>query len=110
MDERRHVPGEIFPQWEQLARLADEKIGDRVLEPRRMRHDIAQGDGFAEVRRYLEIQVVVDIAIEIELARLHELHHGGPGEELRYRAGTKERPIGDHRAARFGIGKAVSLG
>ena len=57
----------------------------------------------------LEIEIAVDVGVEVELALLDLLHHRGPGEELRDRAGTEQGARGiDRRALRdVGIAEAA---
>jgi hypothetical protein len=48
-----------------------------------VRHDIAHSNRLAiRAGRNLEIEVLVDVGVEIDLALLHQLHDRGPGEEL----------------------------
>ena len=59
-----------------------------VLEARAMPQQAPQGDGNAALRRWDgEIEICVHVAVEIELALVHELHHGDAGEQLGDRAG-----------------------
>jgi len=64
-----------------------------------VRHDLAHGDRRAERVGDFEIEIGVDVLIEVELALPDELHHRGPGEELRHRARAEERLVRDHRLA-----------
>ena len=57
----------------------------------------------------LEIEIVVHIAIEIDLAGLHELHDGRPGEHLRDRTGTEHGLVGNDGAALGDVGITVAL-
>jgi hypothetical protein len=82
---------------------------DQVLEARRVRHEVAERDRLAEIWRDLEIEVVVDVAIQIELAQLHLLHHRCPSEELADRTGAEQRPLGIDRLSFLNIGVAVAL-
>ena len=59
-----------------------EQITDGFLETCPVRHYFAQGDRPAAARRHLGVEIAVHIRIEIELPLLHQLHHGGPSEEL----------------------------
>ena len=43
--------------------------------------------------RDLEVEVGVDVGVEIDQPALHELHNGGPGEELRGRARPEQRLV-----------------
>src|SRR5450755_3262179 len=56
-----------------------------------MGHEGAHGDRLPKCRGNLELlDVFIDVGIEIDLSLLHELHEGGPGEELRGRADAEE--------------------
>jgi len=48
------------------------------------------GGVLPNVEGILKFDVGVDVAVEVELALLDELHDAGPREEFRHRAGTKE--------------------
>ena len=81
------------------------QLADRFLKPRRMRHDVAH----REARRNLEVQILVDVMIQIELALLNHLHHARPDKQLRDRAWPKERRIRTHALLRRHVGIAVAL-
>jgi hypothetical protein len=83
-----------------------------VLEPGGVGQQMLHGNGLSGERvRDLEVlQIRVDVGVEVDLPPLDELHHGSPGEELRDRAGTKERPLGIDGAASVAIGVPVALG
>src|ERR1019366_9697616 len=53
-----------------------------LLETGAVRHQIAHGDRLRRTAVYLEVQVVIDVAIEIEFALFDQLHDRGPGEKL----------------------------
>ena len=81
----------------------------RLLEARRVRQQIAQSDRLAERRRNLEIQVFVDIAIQVELALLDQLHHSRRSESLRDRCNAHDTAPWIHRDAGRDIGIPVAL-
>ncbi len=56
-----------------------------------------------------EVEIAVHIGIEIELALLDQLHHRGPGRQLRNGAGTKQRGGRIDRLARRHVGVAIAL-
>jgi hypothetical protein len=73
-----------------------------------MRHQIAHGDGLAEFPGNLEIEIIVHVAVEIDLARLHKLHHGRPGKRFRDGARPEHRLIGNDGAALGNVGITVT--
>jgi hypothetical protein len=81
-----------------------------VLEAGRVGQQVGEGDRLAERSRHFEVgQIVVDVAIELELPLLDELHHGRPHEELGDRADPKERAAGVDGTLRGDVGEAVAL-
>jgi hypothetical protein len=72
-------------------------------------HGIPQGDGLAEGRRDLEVEVGVDVLVQVELALLDQLHHRGPGEQFGDRAGPKQRAVGIDQLLSFEVGVAIAL-
>ena len=86
-----------------------QEVLHHFFEPCRVGHDLAQGDGRAVTRRDTEIEVSVDVAIEIELVLLHQLHHCGPGNQLRNRTRPEQGAVWvDYRAlCRIGIAKSA---
>ena len=75
-----------------LGRILDDQIAERAVFPAGgVRHEIADADRLPELVRDLEgLEIGVDVAVEIELSLLDELHDGGPGEELGGRANAEE--------------------
>ena len=116
----RNIAGRKQPTWQRVSQPASEwlrrpvgrkNILGMLLEPRPMGHEAAKRDRHAAIRRRdVEIQIVVHIAIEIELALLDELHHRDPGKELRDRAGAYQRLIRGHRAPALDVGVAIAAG
>src|SRR3982074_2273384 len=102
----RQVRGHQRFQWRR--RLAGNLIARRFIEAGRVRHELTQGDRGAEALRYLEIEVIIDVAVQIEPADLDLLHERDPGEELRDRAELEERPLGGYRTLRLQIGVAIT--
>src|SRR6185437_2628136 len=86
-----------------------QQVARGVLEPRRVRHQVAQCDRLAEARRDLEIEVAVDVAVQVELVLLDQLHHRGPGEQLRDRADPEQRVCRRDRRAGLQVGIAVAV-
>ncbi len=67
---------------------------DLLLEARRVRHEVTHGDRLAVgARRNLEVEVLVDVGVEVDLALFDQLHDRGPGEQLRDRARTEQRLV-----------------
>jgi len=60
----------------------DNDVAALFFEAAGVRHQVAQGDGLAERRPYLEVEITVDIGIDVDLALLFQLHDRHPGEEL----------------------------
>src|SRR5215469_10588256 len=75
-----------------------------------MGHDLPQRDRLWISRRDFEIQVIIYIAIEVELALFDKLHHRSPGEELGNRSWTEQRAVGGDGLLLGKIGVAVALG
>ncbi len=109
IDAGRHVLHQIVAQGKEVARLFHERLGNAFLKPRRMGHEVAHRDGLPELLGNLEIEIVVHVAIEIDLSRLDELHDGSPGEELRNRTGAKQRLVRNDRLAARHVGIAIAL-
>src|SRR6516225_12201131 len=75
-----------------------------------MGHDLPQRNRLWISRWDLEIQVIIYVAIEVELPLFDKLHHRSPGEELGNRSGTEQRAIGGDWLLLGKIGVAVALG
>ena len=57
-------------------------IANGFFEAPGMRHQISNGDGAAKRGANLEVEILIDIGVEIELALLQKLHCGDPGKKL----------------------------
>jgi hypothetical protein len=53
--------------------------------------------------------VFVHVGVQIELARLDQLHDGRPGEQLRHGAGSEQRELRIHRRAGRDVRVAIAL-
>ena len=73
---RWHLVREIGAQRFHVAFVRHEEIFQRLLESARMREQLPQGYRLWIRFRDWEIEVIIDVAVEIELALLHQLHHG----------------------------------
>ena len=93
-----------------VLRVGGEQVLDRLLEARRVRHQLAQRHRLAVARRYPEIEVAVHVRVEVEPALLHQLHHRRPGEQLGDRAHPEQRAGRIDRLARRHVGVAVAPG
>src|SRR5262245_11705022 len=88
-----------------------EEIFSMLLEPCPMGHKAAKSDRHAAVgRRNVEIQIVVHVTIEIELALLDKLLHHDPSEKLRDRAWAYQRLVRRHRPPALNVGIAIAAG
>ncbi len=90
----------------ELCRVADDQRARGFLQARGVGHDVAQGDRRAVERRDLEVEVLVDVGVEVELALLDQLHDRGPGEELGDRARAEQRGFRIDRLAFLDVGIA----
>ncbi len=86
--------------------IGEDDVLDRLFEPRRMGHQLAQRDGLAVVLRDLEIEIRVDVLVQIQLALLDELHRCGPRDQLADRARPEQRALGIDGRAFFAIGES----
>jgi hypothetical protein len=109
-DALRNMGNQMLPQCGLRCGLFGDQVLDLLLETRSMRHEVAECNGFAESRRNLEIQILVDVAVQIELALLHQLHYSGPCKELGDRPGAEERGVHGDRRFLVHIAIAVTLG
>ena len=77
----------------QLAGFVGAEVVQLFLEACGVRGEIAEGDGRIADAAWtgvdLEVEILLDVGVEIELALLDELHHRDVGEELGDRAGTE---------------------
>ena len=76
-------------------RIARHQAAHQLLEAAGVRHEVVQRDRLAECVRVRDrkIQVLRDVAVEIELALLDQLHHRRVRHELRDRARAKQRAL-----------------
>ena len=81
---------------------------ETLLKAAAVIHQIQQRDGLAAGRGDFEIQVVIDIAIQIELALLHQLHDRGPRKQLGRGADPGQDLLGVHGNLAGHIGVAVA--
>ncbi len=74
--------------------------GDDVLQPlleaAPVVHQVKEGDRLATRGRDFEVQVVIDIALQVEFALLDQLHDCRPGEEFGRRADPGHAPLRVH--------------
>ena len=105
----RHPAHQRLAQGHQVLGVGGEKILDRLLEARTMRHQIAHRDRLAVSGRNLEIEIGVDVGVEIDLVLLDKLHHRRPGKELGDGAGAEQCALRIDRRLRLHIGNAVTF-
>ncbi len=72
----------IVSQRRQMGGIGNKKFLRGLFEPGSMGHDVAQSDRLREGGWNLEIEIIVDIPIQIELALLDLLHDRGPIEQF----------------------------
>jgi hypothetical protein len=110
IDALGHPGLQVLLRGREAVRPIGHQALDRLLEPGRVRHEVAQRHGLPAAGRDPEIQVIVDVAVEVQASRLDLLHDGGPGEELAH------RPRAEQRASRIdpdgggAVGMAVTAG
>jgi hypothetical protein len=85
----------------------DDALG-LLLEAGHMLHQIAHGDRLAVARRDLEIEILVDVAVQVYFPLLHQLHDGGPGDQLGNRTGSEQGEFRIHRRVLFDIRVTVA--
>ena len=102
-DAVRQVLLQVVAQHRLGLAVEDQRLG-HFLEAGRMGHQLPRGDRLAVEGRDLEVEVLVDVGVEVDLAGLDLLHHGRPGEQLRDRAGTEQSLVGIDRRALVAIG------
>src|SRR5215467_13131466 len=82
-----------------------------LLESGAVRQKTAKRDGDAGLRdRDGKVDIAVDVAIKVEPARVHELHHRNGGEELRDRSRSHQSCICAEWPPGSDIGEAIALG
>ena len=111
---RTHATGNVrrepASERDHFCRVIRDQIAAILLEPRRVGHDVPEGDRLRVRRGNLEVDVAIDVGVEIELPLLDELHYGRPGEELTRRADAKECALGIDRSTVGHIGVAITIG
>ena len=65
--------------------------------------------GLPNASGILKSQVIVDVAIQIELVLLDELHHGGPREQFGHRSDTHNGLPWVHRNLARDVGIAIAF-
>ena len=96
-----------FPERHDAISLLTDEPYQSLLESSRVRHDVTQRDGLTVARRNREIEVLVHVGIEIELALLHQLHYRCPGKELGDRPNPEKGVLRVHGFTRSDIGIPV---
>jgi hypothetical protein len=81
------------------------------LETGAVRQKTAERDGNAACRRRNgEVDIAVDVAIEIELACVHELHHRDAGEKLRDRSRPHQRRVSGEWLPGVDVRETIAFG
>ena len=73
-----------------------------------MGHQLPHGHRLAVVRRHLEVEVLIDVGVEIDLARGDQLHDRRPGEQLRNGARAEQGLVGIDRPPGLDVRKTVA--
>src|SRR5580700_3340447 len=81
-DALRQMCLHVVPKRRQMSGIGNKKFLRGFFESGSMGHDVAQSDRLREGGRNLEIEIIVDIAIQIELALLDLLQDRGPIEQF----------------------------
>ena len=89
--------------------MRNEQVLQRFFESGRVGKQSPKRDRFRISFWNREVEVIVDVAIEIEFALLDQLHHRGGGEQFRDRARAKQCLVRQHGLLRFEIGIAITL-
>src|SRR5262245_54532463 len=79
---RGHILDQILSQRPEIGSRPARMIGECRLETRGVRHQMTQSDCLRISSRNLKVEVLINVAVEVELALLDQLHHGSPGKEL----------------------------
>jgi len=106
----RHMGLHILLQRAHVRGVGDEQLLQRLLETRRVCHQVLHGDGLAEGRGDLEVEIVVHVAVQVDFALLDQLHHSGPGEGLGDGTRTEERGIDGDGLPSLYLGIAIAFG
>ena len=82
-DALRQVMFQVIVDWPKIFRIADEQFLDGFFEARCVGHAVAERN-WSWVRGWnLEVEIIIHIAIQIQLALLYLLHYRCPGKKLR---------------------------
>jgi hypothetical protein len=90
----------------QFRRTLGDEVLDRLLETRRVGHQVEGRDRLALVGRNLEVDIFVDVGVEVDLALLLLLHQRRPGEQLGDRSRAEQRRLGIDLGFLFEVGIA----
>src|SRR5438270_4286725 len=74
IDSDRQMPFHVLIKRRQVFCAGDEELLDRLFKSRRVRHDVPQCNRLGKGGRNLEVEVVIDVAIQVELSQLDLLH------------------------------------
>ena len=108
-DAFRQVSWQIGPQRSEVLGVADKELLRSFFEPCGVRHDVAQCNRLGISRRNPEIEIIVHVPIQVELALLFELHHGGPGKKLGNRSRAEQGIIDRYGRLLLDVGVSVPL-
>jgi hypothetical protein len=89
-----------------LGLAVEDELLDHFLEAGRVGHQLPRRHRLAVARRNLEVEIGVDVGVQVDLAGLDLLHHRGPGEQLRDRAGPEQGLVGIDRRMLVAVGVA----
>src|SRR5262245_5341827 len=101
---------EIRAQRLHVTGIFDKEILGGFRESRCVRQNVAQRNRLGKRVRNLEVQIIVYVAIKVEPALLHELHHGSPGKELRNGSWAEKGVLWRNRPLGRDIGVSISSG
>ena len=78
---RRHPLFEQRFETRGLRILGHDVLG-LLFEAGHVLHEVSHRDRLAFPQRYLEVEILIHVRVEVDLALLDELHHRRPGEEF----------------------------
>ena len=105
---RRHRAGEVEAEWILLGRRSRRHAGEPLVEAGGVRQQVMQRDWSVPRRQLEPRQVSVHVAVEIEAALFHQLHHGGRGHHLRHRRDAEHGALRINRAPGLELCRAVA--
>ena len=105
---RRHRAGEVEAEWVLLGRQSRRHAGEPLVEAGGVRQQVMQRDWSVPRRQLEPCQVSVHVAVEIEAALFHQLHHGGRGYHLRHRRDAEHGALRINRAPGLELCRAVA--